>query len=249
MIDPNFEFLVDAYPICYTYCKRMDSYIFYEAYEEAAVNARKAVEGIVRITDKHFNQGKHPGPKRRYFMDYVNDLYYHDRCDTTIRDYIMNIWRNCGNAAHPTNIEYHRSDLNNYAKQTQMILLYFYNLIENSNVDFEYNVITGEEEWIVAQLMKRVREVKDLRVFQDELKRLEKMRDERSGDGRHTGLGRGIVLNSIHSNKPAENVPVALGELPSLDMDGLDEEIQNKKQLIREQLEFCVEFDAENISF
>jgi hypothetical protein len=235
MNDPNFEFLVDDYPKCYKYCKKMDSYIFYEAYEEAAINARKAVEGIVKITDKYFNPRTYVDYSRKrgkHFMDHVNKLCCQDYCDDTIRDYILNIWNNCGNAAHPTSIEYQRSDLNNYAKQTQLILIYFYNLIENSNINSDYNIITGEEDWIIDQLMKRFKEVKKLRIYQKELKDLEKIKENE-------------VLIDILNDDLESN---ALNSLPPQKYDfNLDEKIDNTKQLLRKQLELCVDFDTENL--
>lgn len=55
MEDPNFEFLIDLYPLYYKYCKKMDYFIFDGEYDEAALNSRKAVEGMVKNADKHFN--------------------------------------------------------------------------------------------------------------------------------------------------------------------------------------------------
>ena len=48
MEDPNFEFLHEMYPLYYRYCMKMDYFIFDGEYDEAALNSRKAVEGMVK---------------------------------------------------------------------------------------------------------------------------------------------------------------------------------------------------------
>ena len=153
MEDPNFEFLREMYPLYYRYCMKMDYFIFDGEYDEAALNSRKAVEGMVKNADKHFNpktfvdysttKGKKP------FKQHYLDLYDQGYCNDDIMDEIKYIWKKGGDSAHPTFRNFKREDLNLIAEKTHKIIKYFFKEINPLySISSVYVKITGDEEWI-----------------------------------------------------------------------------------------------------
>ena len=153
MEDPNFEFLIEQYPLFYKYCKKMDYFIFDGEYDEAALNSRKAVEGMVKNADKFFNpktfvdysstKGKKP------FRQHYEDLYDQGYCTDDIKEEIIYIWKRGGDSAHPTFKNFKREDLNLIAEKTHKIIKYFFKEINPLySISSVYVKITGDEEWI-----------------------------------------------------------------------------------------------------
>ena len=152
MEDSNFEFLIDKYPRCYRYCKKMDFLIYLEYFEEAAVNARKAVEGMVKYMDRYYNPNTYADyaiTRGKYFTDHIKDLYNDSYLSYNIKEDVFTIWNQCGSSAHPdkeTNLN--QASTTYYAKLTHKILKYIFNYIESNETDSKYHSITGEEDWI-----------------------------------------------------------------------------------------------------
>ena len=177
MEDSNFEFLIEKYPRCYVYCKKMDFFIYLEFFEEAAVNARKAVEGMVKYMDRHYNPSTYADyaiTRGKYFGHHVNDLYNDNYLSYNIKEDVFNIWENCGSSAHPDKeTVYNQATTTYYAKLTHKILKYIFNYIESRETDSRYNSITGEEDWIKeneadSKVVKALEN--DIRKKEDELK-------------------------------------------------------------------------------
>lgn len=152
MDDPNFEFLRELYPLYYKYCMKMDYFIFDGEYDEAALNSRKAVEGMVKNADKHFNPNTYVDysiTKGKKFLNHCDNLYDQGYCTDDIKDEIKYIWKNGGDSAHPTFRNFKREDLNLIAEKTHKILKYFFKEINPLySISSIYKIITGDEEWI-----------------------------------------------------------------------------------------------------
>ena len=172
MEDPNFEFLMEDYPRFYKYCKKMDYFIFDEEYDEAALNSRKAVEGMVKYADKHFNPATFADysiTKGKGFKAHYLDLYDQGYCTETIKDLIKGIWKKCGESAHPTFKNFKKEELNQIAEDTHKILKHFFKeLNPMSSISSIYVRITGEEDWI-----------KERKGNSDDIKELNKQIDDK----------------------------------------------------------------------
>ena len=172
MEDPNFEFLIEEYPRFYKYCKKMDYFIFDEEYDEAALNSRKAVEGIVKYVDKHFNPttfADYSITKGKSFKVHYLDLYDQGYCTEDIKDLIKGIWKRCGESAHPTFKNFKKEELNQIAEDTHKIIKHFFKELNPlSNLSSVYVRITGDEEWI-----------KERKGISDDIKKLNQQIDEK----------------------------------------------------------------------
>ena len=175
MEDPNFEFLKNDFPLFYKYCKKMDYFIFDEEYDEAALNSRKAVEGMVKAADKHFNPKTYVDYSTTYgkkpFKQHYNDLYDQGYCNEDIRDSIKKIWNKGGESAHPTFKNFKREELNLIAESTHKIVKHFFKEINPlMSISSLYNRITGVEEWI----KERKGNSEDIKSLNEEINRKEK---------------------------------------------------------------------------
>lgn len=152
MEDSNFEFLIEKYHRCYLYCKKMDFFIYLEYFEEAAINARKAVEGMVKYMDRYYNPNNYADyaiTRGKYFTDHIKDLYKDEYLKYYIKEDIFTIWNKCGSSAHPDKkTGYDLTTITYYAKLTHKILKYIFNNMESNKTDSKYNSITGKEDWI-----------------------------------------------------------------------------------------------------
>ena len=120
----------------------MDYFIFDGEYDEAALNSRKAVEGMVKNADKFFNpktfvdysstKGKKP------FRQHYEDLYDQGYCTDDIKEEIIYIWKRGGDSAHPTFKNFKREDLNLIAEKTHKIIKYFVTNIRVLNFILSY---------------------------------------------------------------------------------------------------------------
>ena len=175
MEDPNFEFLIEQYPLFYKYCKKMDYFIFDGEYDEAALNSRKAVEGMVKNADKFFNpktfvdysttKGKKP------FRQHYEDLYDQGYCNDDIKEEIIYIWKRGGDSAHPTFKNFKREDLNLIAEKTHKIIKHFFKEINPlHSISTIYSRITGDEEWI----KERKGNSEDIKVLNKQIEEKEK---------------------------------------------------------------------------
>ena len=153
MEDTNFEFLIDNYPRCYMFCKRMDYFIHMEFFEDAATNARKAVEGMVKYVDRYMdpeNYADYSITRGKYFTDHIKDLETKKVYDKEIREDIFTIWKKCSSSAHPDKKnDLSKGSLAYYAKLTHKILKYLFNYMESDETDSVYTPIKGDEDWIL----------------------------------------------------------------------------------------------------
>lgn len=151
MEDPNFEFLIDRYPRCYMFCKRMDYFIYMNFFEDAATNARKAVEGMVKYIDRYMHPETYADysiTRGKYFSDHVKDLE-DEVYDKNLKKDIFTIWNNCSSSAHPDKKnDLSKGDIIYYAKLTHKILKHLFNYVESDETDSVYTPIKGNEEWI-----------------------------------------------------------------------------------------------------
>ena len=176
MEDSNFEFLIDNYPRCYMFCKRMDYFIYMEFFEDAATNARKAVEGMVKYVDKYMdpeNYADYSITRGKYFTDHIKDLEAKKVYGDDLREDIFTIWKRCSSSAHPDK----KNDLSkgtiiHYARITHKILKYLFNYMESDETDSVYTPIKGNEEWILENQedSEKVKELEsDIKQKEDEI--------------------------------------------------------------------------------
>lgn len=175
MEDSNFEFLIDRYPRCYMFCKRMDYFIYMEFFEDAATNARKAVEGMVKYVDRYMHPDTYADysiTRGKYFSDHVKEL--EDTVyDKNLKEDIFTIWNKCSSSAHPDKKnDLSKGDIIYYAKLTHKILKYLFNYVESNETDSVYVPIKGNEEWITENEAEseKVKELEsDIKKKEDEI--------------------------------------------------------------------------------
>ena len=175
MEDPNFEFLIEDYPLFYKYCKKMDHFIFEGEYDEAALNSIKAVEGMVKQADQHFNPNSYVDYStthgKKPFKQHYQDLYDQGYCNDDIKESIKRIWKKGGDSAHPTFKNFKREELNAIAESTHKIIKHFFKEINPlKSISSLYNFITGDEEWIQERKMSS----DDIKLLKDIIDQKEK---------------------------------------------------------------------------
>lgn len=247
MEDSNFEFLIDRYPRCYMFCKRMDYFIYMQFFEDAATNARKAVEGMVKYVDSYMHPDTYADyaiTRGKYFSDHVKDLE-NEVYDKNLKDDIFTIWNRCSSSAHPDKKnDLSKGDIVYYAKLTHKILKYLFNYIESNETDSVYTPINGNEEWLLENEdeNQRVRELEsDIKCKEEEINEYKEKYSN---------------LKESYNNdkeKYLEEIKKLEGSVEALKQAGMDEEVLKatiatiKAQMKQKENDFKVQ-EAQRIS-